>query len=313
MGFYIRAPCLAVFFCQVRVISQGDERSCQGIRVTRGDWDAGTSILDYHDRVLELQGPDRWRWLPRNLGSFYVLVNLPAFKVDVRQGDSVVMEQKVVVGKPGWTTPMFADRMVSLIVNPYWNVPKSIVAEELGPEMARDPDYLAKHHFEETPDGGYRQLPGPKNSLGLYKFQLTNDQDIYLHDTPAKSLFGKEDRDLSHGCIRLEDAHAMAVLLGQHEGISQETIDAARASGRNQALEFHSPIPTYIMYFTAAVEPDGSIHFYPDVYGLDKRLETLTPALEGRPVDSTQVQQDSGMVADSLKQVKASHAGQSTD
>ncbi|HEX9107652.1 MAG TPA: L,D-transpeptidase family protein [Longimicrobiales bacterium] len=263
-------------------------------------------------RTLELN-MDRWRWLPRDLGSFYVMVNLPAFKVDVMQGDSTVMEQKVVVGKPGWTTPMFADRMVSLVVNPYWNVPKSIVAEELGPEMAKDPNYLAKHHFEQTSDGGYRQMPGPKNSLGLFKFQLTNDQDIYLHDTPAKDLFSKDDRDLSHGCIRLQDAHAMAVLIGQHEGISQETIDAARASGQNHVLDFKRPVPTYIMYFTAAVQPDGSIHYYPDVYGLDQRLQTLAPKLEGRPVDSTQVAQDSAMVADSIKRVKASHAGQSTD
>ncbi|HEX9108009.1 MAG TPA: L,D-transpeptidase family protein, partial [Longimicrobiales bacterium] len=255
---------------------------------------------------------DRWRWLPRDLGSLYVMVNLPAFKVDVMQGDSAVMEQKVVVGKPGWNTPVFADRMVQLIVNPYWNVPKSIVAEELGPEMAKDPNYLAEHHFQPTSDGGYRQMPGPKNSLGLFKFQLTNDEDIYLHDTPAKDLFGKPDRDLSHGCIRLQDARAMAYFVGQREGISQEAIDRAQASGDNHVFDLKNPIPVYIMYFTAAVQPDGSIAFYPDVYDFDAHMAALFPKLQGQPVDSDTVARDSAAVADSLKQVKASHVGKST-
>ncbi len=254
---------------------------------------------------------DRWRWLPRDLGPFYVMVNLPAFRMDVMQGDATVMEQKVVVGKPGWTTPVFADRIVQLIVNPYWNVPKSIVAEELGPDMARDPNYLARHHFQQTPDGGYRQLPGPDNSLGLYKFQLTNDDDIYLHDTPAKDLFGKPDRDLSHGCIRLQNAQAMAYLVGQHEGIAQDAIDRARASGQNHVFDLKDPIPTYIMYFTAAVRPDGSVAFYPDVYGIDQRIAPLLPKLEGRPVDSDSIARDSAAAADSARQAKASRAGKS--
>ncbi len=256
---------------------------------------------------------DRWRWLPRDLGSFYLMVNLPAFRVDVMQGDSTVMQQKVVVGKPGWTTPVFADRIVQLIVNPYWNVPKSIVAEELGPEMAKDPNYLAEHHFQATPDGGYRQMPGPNNSLGLFKFQLTNDEDIYLHDTPQKDLFGKPDRDLSHGCIRLQNARAMAYLIGQHEGISQEAIDRAQQSGQNHVLDLDHPVPTYIMYFTAAVRPDGSVAFYPDVYGIDKRMAALLPKLEGKPVDTDTIARDSAAAADSARQVKASHAGRGTD
>ena len=252
---------------------------------------------------------DRWRWLPRDLGSFYVMVNLPAFRVDVVQGDSVVMEQKVVVGKPGWTTPVFADRIVQLITNPYWNVPKSIVAEELGPDMARDPNYLAEHHFQQTSDGGYRQMPGPTNSLGLFKFQLTNDDDIYLHDTPAKALFGKSDRDLSHGCIRLQNARAMAYLVGAHEGISQDAIDRAQASGRNHAFDLPTPVPTYIMYFTATVRGDGTVVFHPDVYGIDRRIASLLPQLEGKPVDADTLARDSTTAADSARQVKASHAG----
>ena len=263
------------------------------------------------DRVQALAvNMDRWRWLPRDLGSFYVLVNLPAFRADVMEGDSTVMEQKVVVGKPGWTTPVFADRIVQLIVNPYWNVPKSIVAEELGPEMAKDPRYLARHHFQATADGGYRQMPGPNNSLGLYKFQLTNDEDIYLHDTPAKDLFGKPDRDLSHGCIRLQNARAMAYLLGEREGISPEAIDRASASGRNHVFDLPSPVPTYIMYFTAAVAPDGSVAFYPDVYGIDSRMAALMPRLRGEPVDGDSLAHDSAAAADSARQVRASHAGQ---
>ncbi len=256
---------------------------------------------------------DRWRWLPRELGSFYVMVNLPAFRMDVMQGDSAIMEQKVVVGKPGWTTPVFADRIVQLIVNPYWKVPKSIVAEELGPDMAKDPNYLAEHHFQATADGGYRQLPGPDNALGLFKFQLTNDDDIYLHDTPQKDLFGKSDRDLSHGCIRLQNARALAYLIGEREGISQETIDRAQASGQNHELDLKDPIPTYIMYFTTDVRPDGSVVFYPDVYGIDRRIAALLPKLEGQPVDTDTLARDSAAAADSARQVKASHAGKGTD
>jgi murein L,D-transpeptidase YcbB/YkuD len=180
----------------------------------------------------------------------------------------------VVVGQNNWKTPIFADTMEKMVVNPSWNVPQSIMEAEIGPAMARDPNYLASHNMELTKEGTARQLPGGDNALGQFKFNFPNKDNIYLHDTPAKTLFSRTDRNFSHGCIRLEHPRALADLLmvkAAHQDSTQ--INSLLASGQEKWVTFKDKWPVYILYFTAFVKDDGTVRFHHDVYGRDEKLQ----------------------------------------
>ena len=224
-------------------------------------------------RIDELRlNMDRWRWLPHDLGPRYVLVNVAGFELEVVENSRIIDEMNVVVGQEGWNTPIFADTMEYIVVNPSWNVPKSIMEEEILPAMQRDPNYLARNHMEMEPDGTVRQLPGADNALGKLKFMLPNPDNIYLHDTPAKYLFSRTRRDYSHGCIRLERPEELARLI-----LSRTTRDSADlgkllATGEEKWLKFDRKLPIYVLYFTAWVEEDGTVRFHHDVYGRDRQL-----------------------------------------
>jgi len=228
------------------------------------------------ERIDELRlNMDRWRWLPHDLGPRYVLVNVAGFELEVVENGKVIEAMNVVVGQEGWHTPVFADTMEYIVVNPSWNVPQSILEDEILPALERDPDYLAKHNMEMDEDGNVRQLPGDENALGQIKFMFPNDDNIYLHDTPAKHLFSRTRRDYSHGCIRLERPEDLARLLltrTTSDG-SAEKLPDLLASGEEQWLNFEHELPVYIVYFTAWVEENGAVRFHHDVYGRDRRLE----------------------------------------
>jgi murein L,D-transpeptidase YcbB/YkuD len=229
------------------------------------------------ERIAEVRiNLDRWRWLPHDLGRMYVMVNVAGFEMSVVENDRSIEEMNVVVGQEGWETPIFADTLEHLIVNPYWNVPPSIVEEEMA-NLIDDPTYLVRNNFERTDDGGLRQRPGPKNALGQFKFQFPNADNIYLHDTPADQLFSLTSRAFSHGCIRLERAHDLAYLLGgKLAGKTPEQIDRLAATGSEQWVTFKRKIPIYILYFTTWVDDDGTLRFHHDVYGLDETLRHQT-------------------------------------
>lgn len=218
---------------------------------------------------------ERHRWLPRSLGSRYVYVNVPAFRLDAYDSGQKTLSMKVVVGQEyeGKVTPVFSDSMETVVFRPYWNITPDIQANEVGPKAARDGDYLARNDMEYYKDGGatrIRQRPGPKNSLGLVKFLFPNSFNIYLHDTPAKELFNKTDRAASHGCIRLEKPAEMAQWV---LGWDATRVSAAMHSGAdNQAVKVPAKIPVYIVYFTAYTR-DGQLYFGDDVYGRDDALE----------------------------------------
>lgn len=235
------------------------------------------------DRIAEVRlNMDRWRWLPHDLGKMYVLVNVAGFEMSVVENGRVIEEMNVVVGQEGWETPIFADTLESLVVNPYWNVPPSIVNEELG-NLANDPGYLERNNFERTPDGGLRQRPGPRNALGEFKFQFPNKDNIYLHDTPADALFSRTNRAFSHGCIRLERPRDLAYLLGQKlAGKSPRQIDNLVATGRERVVPFRKKIPIYILYFTTWIDDGGSIRYHHDVYGHDEAIEGQTGRFDNR-------------------------------
>lgn len=235
------------------------------------------------DRIAEIKiNMDRWRWLPHDLGRMYVLVNVAGFEMSVVENNRPIEEMNVVVGQTGWETPIFADTLESMVVNPSWNVPRSILAKDMADE-ANNPEYLASHHFVRTANGGLRQLPGEDNALGEFKFQFPNKDNIYLHDTPADALFSRNERAFSHGCIRLERPRDLAHLLGEKlGGKSSEYVDRLQATGEERTIRFRRRIPIYILYFTAWVADDGTPRVHHDVYKQNEALKNQTQKFEAR-------------------------------
>ena len=233
---------------------------------------------------------ERWRWAPRDLGDRYVLVNVPAYVMQVMEGDRPVLSMRVIVGDPEHQTPLFSDAMTYVVFSPYWNIPPDILRNETLPRAARDPDFLRRNNIEVVGTSGevdpasvdwgdesatkqlrLRQRPGDDNALGLVKFIFPNHFNVYLHDTPNDRLFFKEKRCLSHGCVRIEDPMAMAkyVMRDQPEW-TEERIRSAMSAGREQTAKLKTPIPVHIGYWTAWVEPDGkTVTYTDDPYRID--------------------------------------------
>jgi murein L,D-transpeptidase YcbB/YkuD len=233
----------------------------------------------------------RWRWMPRELGDRYVFVNVPAYQMQVMEGEKPVLAMRVVVGDPKHQTPLFSDEMTTIVFSPNWNVPESIIRTEMLPRLVNDPGYLERQDIQVVGTSGevidaegvdwgdesevaglhFRQEPGPKNALGLVKFQFPNSFDVYMHDTPQDALFNKERRALSHGCIRLENPVALAqYVMRDNPAWTAEKITAAMNAGEEHAVPLKEHLPVHIGYFTAWVNPDGSVTYTDDPYGLDE-------------------------------------------
>ncbi len=236
---------------------------------------------------------ERWRWLPTDLGNPHIRVNVAGFDLGVYEDDRQVMQMAVIVGKEGWGTPFFSDKLQYIILNPYWNVPPSIAVDDILPKVKSDPSYLSRNEFELAGGGAphedavdwsqisatnlpfrFRQRPGPANPLGRIKFMFPNQFNVYLHDTPSKALFRRTDRAFSHGCIRIEKPFELATyLLRSRPEWSSDHIRAAIDSLRNQRVNLPAPVPVYILYWTASVDDLDQINFYQDIYGVDAKLE----------------------------------------
>jgi L,D-transpeptidase YcbB len=220
---------------------------------------------------------ERMRWMPIHKEGKLLLVNIPEFMLHVTEGEKHVIHMPVVVGKEAHQTTMFADDMNEIVFSPYWNIPSSIVRKEILPAMEKNNNYLAKHHMEMVSSGGgtpvIRQLPGAFNSLGKVKFLFPNSFSIYFHDTPAKSIFGNNDRASSHGCIRLSDPVKMAnYLLKDDPKWTAEKIKTAMNSGVKQSVFLKNSVPVIITYFTAWVDENKKLNFRNDVYGNDQKV-----------------------------------------
>ncbi|MQA91887.1 MAG: L,D-transpeptidase family protein [Gemmatimonas sp.] len=226
------------------------------------------------DRLADLRlNLDRWRWLPNELGDRFVLVNIAGYELELVDAGRAIQSMNVVVGKLENATPVFADTIEQIVVNPSWYVPPSIAEGEILPTLAGDPGYLSRNNMVMEGDG-IRQRPGPNNALGRFKFVFPNEDNIFLHDTPQDHLFSRTQRDFSHGCIRLELPHELAkqVLdLQTDEGSAQ--IEPLLEDWQETPIELDRTLPIYILYLTAWVEEDGTVRFHPDVYGSDQELE----------------------------------------
>jgi murein L,D-transpeptidase YcbB/YkuD len=182
---------------------------------------------------------------------------------------------RTIVGAAVHPTPVLRARMSSVLLNPPWVVPSSIIQNEIRPMLKRDPNYLQRFGFAYQDVRGGKaliQVPGPTNSLGQVKFEMPNSDDIYMHDTPERRLFGLSRRYISHGCVRVEDPRELARVLLNSDQWSRDAIDAAIATGQTQSVPLHKSLPVYVLYWTAFVDPDGTVEFRDDIYGRDRRL-----------------------------------------
>jgi murein L,D-transpeptidase YcbB/YkuD len=262
---------------------------------TTGPSTAAAMNVPAAERVADLRlNLDRLRRLPRELGERTILVNVAGYELVVLEHDDAVLQMGVVVGQPEWRTNIFQGELEYLVVNPYWHVPASIEAAEILPKLRENEDYLLEQHMVAVnPDDSFgppvptddidwedvdtasfaydfRQEPGPWNALGSVKFMFPNAHNIYLHDSPADQLFDEHVRAFSHGCIRVERPYALARYLLEHASdASPDEFDELLNSGERTQIDLTEPFPVYIAYFTAWVDPDGSVHFYPDVYNRD--------------------------------------------
>lgn len=219
---------------------------------------------------------ERMRWQPEEPDGRMIVVNIPEFMLHVWRGKSKEFDMEVIVGKEGNSTIMFSGKLEQIIFNPYWNVPESIVRNEILPAMQENPDYLYDHDMEITGELDslpvIRQLPGDKNELGKVKFIFPNSFDIYFHDTRHKELFKKQQRAYSHGCIRLANAQKLATyLLEDNAEWTSEKIQEAMNSGKEKVVKIKDPIPVLINYYTAWVDENDELQFRKDIYGHDKR------------------------------------------
>jgi murein L,D-transpeptidase YcbB/YkuD len=252
---------------------------------------------DARVRQIELN-LERWRWLPRDLGDRHIIVNIPEYRLEVWEHGRVPLAMRVVVGKKDTPTPIFSDEMTYLVFAPYWNVPTDIGQNETLPAVMRDPAFLERTNMEVIDTKGnpvdpesvdlsnpagyrFRQRPGTSNSLGLVKFMFPNTFNVYLHDTPADSLFARATRSLSHGCVRLEQPEELArYVLADQPSWTPEKIQAAMHGDQETIVKLREPIPVYLGYWTARISPDGILQFRNDVYGVDGRqTQTLAERL----------------------------------
>lgn len=235
---------------------------------------------------------DRWRWLPRDLGPRYVLVNIPEYHMWLYEDNQLALEMSVIVGTTMNRTPIFSDRMEYLVFSPYWNIPYSIVRDELLPQFREDPATVTAKNMEvldqqqglvdpfavdwqqtSAADIRVRQKPGSHNSLGLVKFMFPNSHAIYLHDTPADSLFDRSQRDFSHGCVRVEDPVTLAAhLLRDQPQWQRSEIRDAMHGGEETRVDLKQPLPVYITYFTAMPDGEGEVRLLADVYEHDQLM-----------------------------------------
>jgi len=229
-------------------------------------------------RIVQiLVNMERSRWLPVSLSNRYLAVNIPEFKLHVYNADSLLWSCNVVVGQTTHTTTIFSGEIKYVVFSPYWNVPPSIVRNEVLPGIRRNANYISEHRMEITgKEGGLpvvRQKPGEANSLGLVKFLFPNSYNIYLHDTPSKSLFGETSRAFSHGCIRVgEPAKLANFLLADTARWSPAKIKTAMHAGKEQYIILKNKVPVFIAYFTAFTDRENQLNFRKDIYQLDDRL-----------------------------------------
>jgi len=225
------------------------------------------------ERIAEIElNLERLRWLP-DAGRRFAVINIAAFELLVVEDGRVVLRMGLVVGKPFQRTPVFSSRITEVVFSPWWNIPASISRNEIWPKARRNMGYLKREHIEVTSGGRLRQRPGPWNALGGVKFVAPNDYSVYLHDTPARTLFDRSSRAFSHGCMRLERPLELAAyLLRDSPRWTREAIAEAARAGKERTARVRDPLPLHVLYWTSWVDEAGVVQFREDVYSRNASL-----------------------------------------
>jgi murein L,D-transpeptidase YcbB/YkuD len=224
---------------------------------------------------------ERLRWLPRQMSRDRIVVNAAIARLQLFRDDRPVFTTRVVVGETDKQTPELQSTINDVLLNPPWNIPRSIAQKEILPKLAADPGYLTSHHMRFRSNGAIQQEAGVYSALGRLKFEMDDRYDVYLHDTPTKSLFQSTARMMSHGCVRVENPRTLAVLL---LGQPLEAIDKGIAAGHTSRRALPAPMPVFIVYQTAYVESDGSIQFRGDPYERDEEIWRYLTRAQRLPV-----------------------------
>jgi murein L,D-transpeptidase YcbB/YkuD len=214
---------------------------------------------------------ERERWLPRRLPADRVWVNAADERLVLYRDDRPVFSTRVIVGQAERRnqSPEFQALIDGILFNPPWNIPEDIATDEILPKAGHDPDYLARHNMVMLPNGGLQQLAGADSGLGQLMFEMKNRFDVYLHDTPSKNLFSRDDRRISHGCIRVENPQKLAALLMRQP---IDAINQAIATSSTTRSDLPEPVPVFVVYETAFADVDGRLQFRADVYGRDAEI-----------------------------------------
>ncbi len=292
-------------FDEALVTAVRDFQIARGLKPADGS--IGNGIRQALNTITEgnpkkvLANMEQWRWMPDDLGSFYVWVNIPEYTLRVVSNGKVIHSERVIVGKTDTQTPIFSDEMEQVIFHPFWGVPDGIKSNEIQPSLARGQfSVLAKHNLRIQAGGRdidpasvdwknadlrrfhVYQPPGNDNVLGVVKFRFPNKHDVYMHDTPTKGLFSNAVRTYSHGCMRVQNPVRLAeVVLAEDKKMAADKVRSLAVVGApaNNQINLTRRIPVHITYFTAAVEDDGKARYFPDVYGHENRINL---ALEGK-------------------------------
>jgi L,D-transpeptidase YcbB len=259
------------------------------------------------DRLNQIRlNLERMRWLPDDFGSNHIIINIPDFSFEFYRQGELIQEMNVVVGQNENYTPVLEDTLNTIIFNPTWNVPNSIATEEIFPKMMEDSAFMKKNDYSVLRDSYVSkdtidihsfdwsevsrdsfpffiiQHPGPLNSLGRIQFMLQNQYSIYLHDTPADHLFDREQRDFSHGCVRLEQPEELAMTLLQDQ-LPNDSIMKFMSEDEKKVIRLEERIPVHLIYQTAWANDDNMLHFREDIYGFDEitmeHLQKLHPEI----------------------------------
>lgn len=245
-------------------------------RALRSALSRAVAAGDLRSQRLLTLNLERWRWLPRELGARYILVNLPAYSLSLVEADAESRHHRVIIGKLSTPTPQFAASVEAVIFNPTWTVPQSIIAESAGRLIRTDPGTARARGYTWSRNRSGRltvvQRPGPGNALGQVKLDMPNRFTVYAHDTPSKNLFGEPVRTFSHGCIRVDEIIGLAEAILGPDAPDSEEVDSMLDDRVTRRLALPSPVPIYIVYVTAIAAPDGWIEFFDDPYLLDDQL-----------------------------------------
>ncbi|MCX7125209.1 MAG: L,D-transpeptidase family protein [Gammaproteobacteria bacterium] len=248
-----------------------------------------TPAARYNELVRSM---NQWARLPQDASSRYIQVNIPQYEMHVEQGGEDVLHMKVVIGRPERPTPTLESTVTTIVFNPGWNIPKTILAQDVIPGMQKNPNYMQEHYDmkvyenwnKDAPEVSTSSIdwqtanlenfkyrvtapPSDKNPLGRVKFIFANDQDVYMHDTPEKGLFSLSDRAKSSGCIRLEDPMALVrYFYVDNSDLNQPLVDQYLSTYQTKYIQLRNPMPVYVTYITSWVGPNGHAHFARDIY-----------------------------------------------